>query len=68
MMASALWLLADAATTTKFEWGRIQADYEWWMYGGILLALLAPLFWIYRGTRASCPGISASGCRCCGRW
>jgi hypothetical protein len=55
MMASALWLLADAATTTKFEWGRIQADYEWWMYGGILLALLAPLFWIYRRDTSELP-------------
>ena len=34
--------------TTEFEFGRIQSGYEWWIYGGILLAILTPLVWIYR--------------------
>ena len=41
-------LLADAPVTQTFEFGRIQADYEWWIYGAVLLLILAPLMWIYR--------------------
>jgi hypothetical protein len=48
MISSALWLLAEAPITTKFEWGRIQSSSDWWIYGGVLLAILAPLVWIYR--------------------
>jgi hypothetical protein len=47
-MIGSLLLFADGAVTTKFEFGRIQADYEWWLYGAILLVILAPLLWIYR--------------------
>ena len=48
MISSAMCLLAQAATTTKFEFGRIQSNSDWWIYGGILLVILAPLLWIYR--------------------
>ena len=55
MISSALWLLAEAPITTKFEWGRIQSNYDWWIYGGILLAILAPLLWIYRRDAGELP-------------
>jgi hypothetical protein len=48
MNSAALWLLADAPITRRFEFGRIQANYEWWIYAGIFLAILAPLLWMYR--------------------
>jgi hypothetical protein len=43
-----LTLFAAEPVTRTFEFGRIQADYEWWIYGAILLLILAPLLWIYR--------------------
>ena len=34
-MTGILWtLFADAPVTQTFEFGRIQADYDWWIYGG----------------------------------
>ena len=48
-------LLAEASTTTEFEFGRIQSNYDWWIYGGILLAILAPLLWIYRRDTGELP-------------
>ncbi len=47
MIPSAGWLLAEAPITSKFEWGRIQSHYDWWICGGALLAILVPLVWIY---------------------
>ena len=55
MIPSAWWLLAEAPITTKFEFGRIQSSYDWWMYAGILLAILAPLVWIYRRDTSELP-------------
>ncbi len=55
MISDALWLLADAPITTKFEWGRIDSPYDWWICGGVLLAILAPLLWIYRRDAGELP-------------
>ena len=55
MIPFACWLLAEASTTTRFEFGRIQSSSDWWMYGGILLAILAPLVWIYRRDTSELP-------------
>ena len=55
MIPDALWLLADAPITTKFEWGRIDSPYDWWICGGVLLAILAPLLWIYRRDAGELP-------------
>ena len=55
MMHSVAWLLADASTTTRFEFGRIQSNSDWWIYAGVLLAILAPLVWIYRRDTAELP-------------
>ena len=35
--------------------GRIQSNYDWWIYGGVLLAILAPLVWIYRRDTGELP-------------
>jgi hypothetical protein len=48
MIGSMLTLFAEGPVTQTFEFGRIQADYEWWIYGAVLLLILAPLLWIYR--------------------
>ncbi|MGA2255004.1 MAG: hypothetical protein ABSG53_10110, partial [Thermoguttaceae bacterium] len=61
MIPAALWLLAETATTTKFEFGRIQSNYDWWMYGGFLLAILAPLLWIYRRDTSELPWFLRKG-------
>jgi hypothetical protein len=55
MMPAANWLLAVAPTTERFEFGRIQSNYEWWMYGGILLAILGVVLWTYRRDSAELP-------------
>ena len=55
MMLSALWLLAEAPITTQFELGRIQSNYDWWICGGVLLAILVPLLWIYRRDTGELP-------------
>ncbi|MEI8373227.1 MAG: hypothetical protein WCJ35_10395 [Planctomycetota bacterium] len=55
MISSALWLLAELPITSKFEFGRIQSNYDWWIYGGVLLAILAPLLWIYRRDTGELP-------------
>jgi len=55
MILSQLGLLADTSTATRFEFGRIQGNYEWWFYGGVLLAILAPLLWIYRRDTSELP-------------
>ena len=55
MISSALWLLAEGSVTTKFEFGRIQSNDDWWIYAGILLAILAPLVWIYRRDAGELP-------------
>lgn len=56
-----LFLLADAAVTNKFELSRIQNDYDWWIYGGVLLLILAPLLWIYRRDAIELPWILRFG-------
>ena len=60
MINSTLCLLA-AAPITKFEFGRIQADYEWWLYAAALVAILTPLMWIYRRDAAELPWILRFG-------
>ncbi len=64
MIPSAWWLLADAPSKTtfelgriqsKFELGRIQSNYDWWICGGVLLAILVPLVWIYRRDTGELP-------------
>ncbi len=55
MISSTCCLLAQAATTTEFEFGRIQSNYDWWVYAGILLAILAPLVWLYRRDTSELP-------------
>ncbi len=48
-------LLAEAPIKTKFEWGRIQNEYDWLIYGGILLAILGVVFAIYRRDTSELP-------------
>jgi hypothetical protein len=48
MISSLASLLAAAPIQERFEFGRIQSNYDWWLYAGVLLAILAPLMWIYR--------------------
>src|SRR5271165_5630466 len=55
MIPSALCLLAEASIATKFEFGRIQSNEDWWIYGGVLLAILGPLVWIYRRDTSELP-------------
>src|SRR5271165_7659669 len=55
MIPSALCLLAEASIATKFEFGRIQSNEDWWIYGGVLLAILGPLVWIYRRDTGELP-------------
>ncbi len=56
-----LLLLADGPVKTTFEMGRIQYDYEWWIYGAVLLLILAPLMWIYRRDAQELPWILRIG-------
>jgi len=60
-MSGSLLLLADGAVTTRFELGRIQYDYEWWIYAAILLLILAPLLWIYRRDAQELPWVLRFG-------
>ncbi len=55
MISYALGLLAEASLTGKFEFGRIQSNDDWWIYGGILLAILSPLVWMYRRDAGELP-------------
>ncbi|MGO9109245.1 MAG: hypothetical protein ACLP9L_08435 [Thermoguttaceae bacterium] len=55
MIPAALFLLAEASITTKFEFGRIQSNDDWWIYGGVLLAILGPLAWAYRRDTGELP-------------
>ena len=56
-----LLLLADGPVKTTFEMGRIQYNYEWWIYGAVLLLILAPLMWIYRRDAQELPWILRIG-------
>ena len=54
--------------TNEFEFGRIQYDYDWWIYGGVLAVDPRPAdCGSTAAMRSNCRGSSASGCRYCGR-
>ena len=61
MSATFLIALADAPVKTTFELGRIQYDYQWWIYGAVLLLILAPLMWIYRRDAQELPWLLRFG-------
>jgi hypothetical protein len=61
MTPASLCLFADAAPLRTFEFGRIQSNGDWWMYAGILLAILAPLLWIYRRDTRELPWLLRVG-------
>jgi hypothetical protein len=46
-MIGSLFLLADGEVTTKFELGRIQSNFDWWIYAGVPVAVLV-VAWLAR--------------------